>query len=117
MISFLRPVASTALRELDVLPGIDRRTIIGGELAEDLPQRCDRWLVLAGLDVDRGVHDRQAIRHRDLRRAHDIADQPLALHRCDRVHLHRLVVDDDEGAILRGQKLIFDRITNGFARH
>jgi hypothetical protein len=100
MINFLRPVALTALTN----------SASSAELR-------DGWFIQTGLDVDRGVDDRQAIGETDLGDPDDVVDQQLPVLGGDRIHLHRLVVDNDQCRILRREQMIADGVTNRFTRH
>ncbi|HKS88317.1 MAG TPA: hypothetical protein VJR70_02650 [Stellaceae bacterium] len=82
--------------EFDVLPGVDCGAVVGGKCFEHPSQLRDRRLVQAGGDVDGRMHNRQAVGYGRLGSADDVVDKQLSVHRGDRVHLHRLVVDDDE---------------------
>ena len=66
------------------------------------------------LDVHRRMDDRQAIGDRCLRRADAVVDQQLPIHGGNRIHLDRLIVNDDERRVSRSQQMILDRIADGF---
>jgi hypothetical protein len=59
------------------------------------------------LTVDRMIGTSNA---RELDRDRRLAHQLVPVHRLDRLHLHRLVVDQQEGGVLRGNELIGDRV-------
>ncbi len=60
-------------------------------------------LVDAGLDVDCGMYDRQAEGAAGFGDANNVVNQPLPVHGRDRIHLRRLIVDDDERRVFRRQ--------------
>jgi hypothetical protein len=58
-----------------------------------------------------------AERLRRLHRRDDVLDQQLVIHRADPLDLRRLVVDDEQHRVLRGDEVVGYRVASRLARH
>lgn len=103
--------------KFDVFPRIDRGAIVDEDVAKHVEQRRHRGLVHTRLHVDRRENDRQPAGHRGLRHGDDVLQERSVIHRPDGVHLRRLIVDDEQGRVLRREQMVRHRITDRFTTH
>jgi len=83
MTSFLRPVATTAFFEFDILPTVYRGPIISRIVAKDIHERLNRRFAFAGRDIDSRMDDREVVIDDSFCGVNDIKDQFLWVHRTD----------------------------------
>ncbi len=63
------------------------------------------------------MDDRQPEADAGLRHRHDVVHEQIAIHRGDRIHLQRLIVDDDQRRVLGCQQIVCLGIANRSACH
>src|ERR1700692_4111716 len=81
-----------------------------------LAKLWNRRLGQAGFGVYGGVHDRKAEGASGFGDADNVVNQPLPIDGGDRIHLHRLIVDDDERRVLRRNREIAKASTTSIPR-
>src|SRR5436190_10599618 len=96
--------------EVLVLPSIDGGTV-NRLTRQDVRDLSDHRLIDAGLDIYGGEHDWKLVEFRDTSDCDDVVDQLTTIARCDRRDLDGLIVNDQQGAVLRRKQMIIDRIT------
>jgi hypothetical protein len=87
--------------EIGVLPRVGRRPINRRVVLEQFGELGHCRLSASGCDVDRGMNDRHVEGLRGLHGRDDVLEQQVTVHRSDSGELRRLVVDHEEGGVVR----------------